>query len=80
MRIRDQPIDHKIDIAIRMQRLKLGMSQSELGKALDFTFQQIQKYEKGRNAIASTRILDLRRVLEISQNGLFGMSRRRMAK
>ena len=40
------------------------------------TFQQIQKYEHGRNAVASTRIADLCRALEMTPNDLFGMSSR----
>ena len=54
-RRRDHLIDKKIGSVIRMQRVKLGMSQMELGEALGVTFQQIQKYEHGRNAVASTR-------------------------
>jgi DNA-binding Xre family transcriptional regulator len=50
------------------------MSQTELGKSLGVTFQQIQKYEKGTNAIASTRIPDLCRALKITPNDLFGVS------
>ena len=38
------------------------------------TFQQIQKYENGRNAVASTRIADLCGALEITPNDLFGVS------
>ena len=55
-RRRDQLIDRKIGSVIRMQRVKLAMSQTELGNALGVTFQQIQKYERGANAVASTRI------------------------
>ena len=47
-----------------MRRVKLGLSQTDLGKALGVTFQQIQKYEHGTNAAASTRIADLCRALE----------------
>jgi transcriptional regulator with XRE-family HTH domain len=71
---RDAIIDKKIGAAIRLQRLKLGLSQTELGKALGVTFQQIQKYESGTNAVASTRIPDLCHTLKISPNDLFGMS------
>jgi transcriptional regulator with XRE-family HTH domain len=71
---RDFLIDKKIGSVIRMQRVKLGMSQTELGDALGVTFQQIQKYEHGRNAVASTRISDLCRALEITPNDLFGVS------
>ena len=57
-----------------MQRVKLGMSQTELGDALGVAFQQIQKYELGKNAVASTRIADLCRALEMTPNDLFGVS------
>jgi transcriptional regulator with XRE-family HTH domain len=73
-RRRDLLIDKKIGSVIRMQRVKLGMSQSELGNALGVTFQQIQKYERGTNAVASTRIPDLCRALEMTPNDLFGVS------
>jgi DNA-binding XRE family transcriptional regulator len=55
-RKRDRLIDKKIGSVIRMQRVKLRMSQSDLGNSLGVTFQQIQKYENGGNAVASTRI------------------------
>jgi transcriptional regulator with XRE-family HTH domain len=71
MRGRDGLVDKKIGSVIRMQRVKLGMTQSELAAALGVTFQQIQKYEKGSNSVASSRIPDLCRQLEISPNDLF---------
>jgi transcriptional regulator with XRE-family HTH domain len=75
-RRRDHLADKKIGSVIRLQRVKLGMSQSALGAGLGVTFQQVQKYENGQNAVASTRIADLCRILEISPNDLFGMSAR----
>jgi DNA-binding XRE family transcriptional regulator len=63
-RRRDHLIDKKIGSTIRMQRVKLGMNQSELGNGLGVTFQQIQKYENGTNAVASTRIPALCRLLK----------------
>ena len=74
VRRRDWLIDKKIGSVIRMQRVKLGLSQTELGNALGVTFQQIQKYERGTNAVASTRISDLCRTLEMTPNDLFGVS------
>jgi len=73
---RDGLIDKKIGAVVRLRRVKLGMSQSELGRALGVSFQQIQKYEQGANSIASTRIADLCRTLEITPNELFGVSGR----
>ena len=52
----------------------LGLSQSDLGSALRVSFQQIQKYENGTNAVASTRISDLCRALEMTPNDLFSVS------
>ena len=75
-RNRDRLIDKKIGSVIRMQRVKLRMSQSDLGNFLGVTFQQIQKYENGGNAVASTRIPALCQTLEISPNDLFGVSAR----
>ena len=76
-RNRDRLIDKKIGSVIRMQRVKLRMSQSDLGNFLGVTFQQIQKYENGGNAVASTRIPAwLCQTLEISSNDLFGVSAR----
>jgi transcriptional regulator with XRE-family HTH domain len=73
-RRRDHLIDKKIGSVIRMRRIKLGLSQTDLGNALGVTFQQIQKYENGTNAVASTRISDLCRALEMTPNDLFGAS------
>ena len=42
--------------AWRMARLMKKMSQSLLGNALGLTFQQVQKYEKGTNRIAPSRL------------------------
>jgi transcriptional regulator with XRE-family HTH domain len=74
VRRRDWLIDKKIGSVIRMRRLKLGLNQTELGDALRVSFQQIQKYENGTNAVASTRISDLCRALEMTPNDLFGVS------
>jgi transcriptional regulator with XRE-family HTH domain len=45
--------------------MMVGMSQGKLGEALDVTFQQIQKYEKGTNRIGASRLQQLARVLEV---------------
>ena len=74
VRRRDWLIDKKIGSVIRMRRLKLGLTQADLGNALGVTFQQIQKYENGTNSVASTRISDLCRALEMTPNDLFDVS------
>jgi transcriptional regulator with XRE-family HTH domain len=64
-------VDKKFGNAIRLARIKHKLSQAQLGAALGVTFQQIQKYEKGANAVASTRIPDLCRVLKTNPDDLF---------
>ena len=38
---------------IEEPHMMLAMSQEKLGDALDFTFQQVQKYEKAANRIVA---------------------------
>ena len=45
------PTDKHVGGRVRMRRLMLDMSQSQLGNALGLSFQQVQKYEKGANVI-----------------------------
>jgi transcriptional regulator with XRE-family HTH domain len=59
------PIDKHVGARVRMRRLILGMSQGKLGEALDVTFQQVQKYEKGANRIGASRLQQLARVLDV---------------
>jgi transcriptional regulator with XRE-family HTH domain len=49
-----------------MRRMMLQMSQSAVADALDLTFQQVQKYEKGSNRISAGRLLRLANLLEVS--------------
>ena len=46
--------DVRIGDRMRARRMMLGMSQSDLGAALDVTFQQIQKYERGINRVSAS--------------------------
>ena len=50
---------------LRMRRLALGLTQSKVAQAINVTFQQIQKYEKGTNGISSLRIMQLANFLRV---------------
>ena len=41
------------------------MSQEKLGDALDLTFQQVQKYEKGTNRIGASRLQQISQILQV---------------
>jgi transcriptional regulator with XRE-family HTH domain len=48
--------DRLIGKRVRIARLTAKLSQTELGRHLGVTFQQIQKYENGKNRIAVGRL------------------------
>jgi len=48
-----------------MRRMMLAMSQEKLGDALDLTFQQVQKYEKGTNRIGASRLQQISQILQV---------------
>ena len=50
---------------LRMKRLSLGLTQTKVAQAINVTFQQIQKYEKGTNGISSLRIMQLAGFLKV---------------
>jgi transcriptional regulator with XRE-family HTH domain len=50
---------------LRFQRLCLGLTQTKVGDAVNVTFQQIQKYEKGTNAVSAERLLQLANYLKV---------------
>lgn len=59
------PVDVHVGKRLRMRRKMLGMSQEELGRTADITFQQIQKYERGTNRVGSSRLYDFAQVLNV---------------
>ena len=50
---------------LRLKRLSLGLTQTKVAQAINVTFQQIQKYEKGTNGISSLRIMQLANFLKV---------------
>jgi len=59
------PIDKHVGSRVRMRRMMLSMSQEKLGDALDLTFQQVQKYEKGTNRMGSSRLQQIANTLQV---------------
>ena len=66
------PVDVHVGARLRQRRTLSGMSQTTLGNAIDLTFQQVQKYERGANRIGSSRLFDLSRVLDVPIEYFFG--------
>ena len=50
---------------IRVRRMEKGISQSDLGKQLGVSFQQVQKYERGSNRVSAPRLEQIAKALDV---------------
>jgi transcriptional regulator with XRE-family HTH domain len=50
------PVDQNVGARIRLRRKMLGVSQAKLAQALELTFQQVQKYERGANRVSASML------------------------
>lgn len=57
---------------IRAARIAIQMSQQELGNQLGISFQQIQKYEKGKNRVDVDRMIQICKLLNMKMEDLIG--------
>lgn len=64
-------VDKKLGQRVRTRRLEIGMSQEKLAELLGVTFQQVQKYEKGVNRIAASRLFDIASALDMPVSRFF---------
>jgi transcriptional regulator with XRE-family HTH domain len=60
-----EAVDVYVGKRIKMQRRVLGVSQTELAKAIGVTFQQVQKYENGINRVSSGRLQQIASSLKV---------------
>lgn len=63
--------DEQVGKLIRLRRLQLGLSQSELGRRIGVTYQQVQKYEQGLNRVNATSLQTLATALEVQTSYFF---------
>jgi len=59
------PVDAHVGYRVRLRRMLIGMSQERLGELLGFTFQQVQKYERGINRIGAGRLFEVSEILGV---------------
>ena len=64
-------VDVHVGKRIRLRRTLLGMSQEQLGNALNITFQQVQKYERGANRVSASRLWDISQIIDVPINYFF---------
>ena len=63
--------DKRVGACVRAARVKAGLSQSKLAAELGITFQQLQKYEKGKNRIAVSTLLLIADALSLTVQSFF---------
>ena len=59
------PVDVHVGARVRTRRLLIGMNQETLARALDLTFQQVQKYEGGANRVSASRLSQIADILGV---------------
>ena len=64
-------VDLHVGRAIRERRRAMGLSQEALGDALDLTFQQVQKYERGMNRVSASKLFKIARALRCQAGDFF---------
>jgi transcriptional regulator with XRE-family HTH domain len=64
-------VDQHIGARMRLRRLMMNISQERLAELLGLTFQQVQKYEKGVNRVAASRLWDIAKALEVPVSYFF---------
>ena len=67
----EESFNNHLGKKLRMRRLSLGLTQTKVADAINVTFQQIQKYEKGTNGVSSIRLLQLSNYLKVQINYFF---------
>ena len=65
------PVDKHVGSRVRMRRLMLDMSQTDIADALGLTFQQVQKYEKGANRVSASRLQHISQILQVPVSFFF---------
>jgi transcriptional regulator with XRE-family HTH domain len=64
-------VDIYIGARMRERRLALNLSQAGLGEVLGVSFQQVQKYEGGKNRVRAARLFEICRILNLSLSSMF---------
>lgn len=65
------PIDVHVGRRLRDRRVLMGLTQPALGEAVDLTFQQIQKYERGATRISASRLYQFASILDVDIDYFF---------
>ena len=72
------PVDVHVGRRVKLRRVLLDMSQTQLAGNIGLTFQQVQKYEKGANRISASMLHRLAQALRHAGRRAIGRARQRV--
>ena len=58
-------IDDHVGARIHERRIMLGLTQQQFAELVGTTFQQVHKYERGKNRVSAGRLFEIARVLGV---------------
>ncbi|HWA29707.1 MAG TPA: helix-turn-helix transcriptional regulator [Rhizomicrobium sp.] len=64
-------IDSHVGERIRVRRTEMGLTQEDLARKLDISYQQVQKYETAANRISAGRLYEIARELNVEMDYFF---------
>ena len=59
------PVDIHVGQQLRIRRVHSNLSQTELGQKVGLSYQQVQKYESGKNRISASMLYEIARRLNV---------------
>jgi len=65
------PVDVHVGRKLKQIRTLRRLSQTDVARKLDLSFQQIQKYEIGSNRVAASRLFELSQILDVPPSYFF---------
>lgn len=65
------PVDAHVGQQLKKMRIIRGMTQTDVAEGLRISFQQVQKYELGRNRISASRLFELSKILKVETSYFF---------
>lgn len=67
----NHPVDAHVGSQLKTRRAAMGLTQSDVAKHLNISFQQVQKYELGRNRISASKLYDAAQLLQVEVGYFF---------
>ena len=65
------PVDVHVGRKLKQVRTLRRLSQTDVARKLNLSFQQIQKYEIGSNRVAASRLFELSQILDVPPSYFF---------